>query len=152
MQPDRACGLSGTRRVSRGTMTDLVFFYGTLMAAFERPGRVLLERLLTPVGTGCIRAALFDLGFYPAAVPAEDWQVWGEVHRMADAEAVLSVLDEIEGYSAAEPDASLYTRSEFPVTLENGRSVEAWVYFYNAPLGKAERIESGDYLRHLKVR
>jgi hypothetical protein len=24
------------------------------------------------------------------------------------------------------------------------------VYFYNAPLGRAERIASGDYLEHLK--
>ena len=29
---------------------------------------------------------------------------------------------------------------------------KAWVYFYNAPLGRAERIESGDYLEHLKVK
>jgi hypothetical protein len=26
------------------------------------------------------------------------------------------------------------------------------VYFYNAPLGRAQRIESGDYLEHLKVK
>jgi hypothetical protein len=26
------------------------------------------------------------------------------------------------------------------------------VYFYNAPLGQAQRIESGDYLEHLKVK
>jgi len=61
-------------------------------------------------------------------------------------------LDEIEGYRAGEPDSSLYTRSEMAVTLENGRSAEAWVYFYNAPLGRAERIASGDYLEHVKVR
>jgi hypothetical protein len=30
--------------------------------------------------------------------------------------------------------------------------VDAWAYFYNAPLGRAERIASGDYLEHLKVR
>jgi gamma-glutamylcyclotransferase (GGCT)/AIG2-like uncharacterized protein YtfP len=28
---------------------------------------------------------------------------------------------------------------------------KAWVYFYNAPLGRAQRIASGDYLEHLKV-
>jgi gamma-glutamylcyclotransferase (GGCT)/AIG2-like uncharacterized protein YtfP len=28
----------------------------------------------------------------------------------------------------------------------------AWTYFYNAPLGGARRIESGDYLDYLKVR
>src|SRR5438874_1141619 len=133
-------------------MTDLVFFYGTLMTPFDRAGRMRLTSLLEPVGHGWISAALFDLGIYPAAVPADDGQVWGEVNRMVDTDAVLDVLDEIEGHSETEPDSSLYTRSEFPVILENGRRVNAWVYFYNAPLGKAERIESGDYLRHLKVR
>jgi gamma-glutamylcyclotransferase (GGCT)/AIG2-like uncharacterized protein YtfP len=29
---------------------------------------------------------------------------------------------------------------------------QAWAYFYNAPLGRAQRIESGDYLQHLKVK
>jgi hypothetical protein len=26
------------------------------------------------------------------------------------------------------------------------------VYFYNAPLGRAERIPSGDYLEHLRIK
>jgi gamma-glutamylcyclotransferase (GGCT)/AIG2-like uncharacterized protein YtfP len=133
-------------------MTDLVFFYGTLMSAFKRPGRARLDEVLQPVGRGWIPAALFDLGLYPAAIPASDSRVWGEVHRMLDPDAVLDSLDEIEGVSAADPHASLYTRDAIPVTLENGSVVGAWAYFYNAPLGRAERIESGDYLEHLKVR
>jgi gamma-glutamylcyclotransferase (GGCT)/AIG2-like uncharacterized protein YtfP len=133
-------------------MTDLVFFYGTLMSDFRRPSRMLLDLALKPVGRGWIRGALFDLGIYPAAIPAHDTRVWGEVHRMLDIDSVLTTLDEIEGYSSTEPDASLYTRAEIPVTLENGRVAEAWVYFYNAPLGRAERIESGDYLEHLRIR
>ena len=56
------------------------------------------------------------------------------------------------GYSASEPDASLYTRVETHVTLPDGLPVKAWVYFYNAPLGRAELIKSGDYLEHLGVR
>ena len=36
------------------------------------------------------------------------------------------------------------------VTLDDGRSENAWAYFYNAPLGQAQRIASGDYLEHLK--
>jgi gamma-glutamylcyclotransferase (GGCT)/AIG2-like uncharacterized protein YtfP len=134
-------------------MTDLVFFYGTLMSGFRRPGRTQLDDLLFPVGRGWIRAALYDLGIYPAAIPAtDDSRVWGEVYRMVDREAVLGALDEIEGYRHAEPDASLYARLEAPVMLEDGRLADAWVYFYNAPLGRAERIGSGDYLEHLKVR
>jgi gamma-glutamylcyclotransferase (GGCT)/AIG2-like uncharacterized protein YtfP len=133
-------------------MTDLVFFYGTLMSAFRRPGRHRIDDQLLHEGRGCIHAALFDLGLYPAAVPAGDSHVWGEIHRMIDPALVLNELDEIEGFRWSEPDASLYTRVETPVTFDDGRVAIAWVYFYNAPLGRAERIESGDYLRHLKVK
>ena len=133
-------------------MTDLVFFYGTLMSGFQRPGRARLDQVLEPMGRAWIQAALFDLGIYPAAIPANDTRVWGEVYQMVDRDAVLSSLDEIEGYSAEEPDASLYTRVETPVTLDDGNVVTACVYFYNAPLGRAQRIESGDYLEHLNIK
>ncbi len=133
-------------------MTDLVFFYGTLMRGFERPGRSRIDPKLQMVDRGWIHAALFDLGIYPAAVPAGDEKVWGEVHRMLDPEPVLAVLDEIEGYRPGQPDASLYTRVETPVTFSDGQVATAWCYFYNAPLGRAQRIPSGDYLEHLKVK
>lgn len=133
-------------------MTDLVFFYGTLMSGFERAGRARLDPMLEVQGRGWIRGALFDLGIYPAAVPADDGKVWGEVHRMTNADAVLAALDEIEGYQPNEPDQSLYMRVSTPVTFDDGRVADAWTYFYNAPLGHAHRIASGDYLEHLKVK
>ena len=129
-----------------------MFFYGTLMTGFERPGRARLDELLEPRGRGFIAGALFDLGIYPAAIPATDSRVWGEVHRMRDVDAVLKALDEIEGYRPSEPDASLYTRVQTDATLGDGSTVAVWTYFYNAPLGQAQRIESGDYLEHLKVK
>jgi len=132
-------------------LTELVFFYGTLMSGFKRRGREGIDPKLEPMGRGWIRAALFDLGIYPAAVPTSDGKVWGEVHRMTDQDAVLGELDHIEGYRASAPDASLYTRAETEVTFDDGRVASAWAYFYNAPLGRAQRIESGDYLRHLSV-
>ena len=112
------------------------------MSGFKREGRAQLDAMLAHQGRGWIQAALFDLGIYPAAIPATDGRVWGEVHRMLDTEAVLPTLDEIEGFRSTEPDASLYRREE----------ATAWTYFYNAPLGRAQRIESGDYLQHLKVK
>jgi gamma-glutamylcyclotransferase (GGCT)/AIG2-like uncharacterized protein YtfP len=127
-----------------------VFFYGTLMAPFNRPGRQRITPKLAFEGRGTIRAALFDLGIYPAAVPAEDHsKVWGEVYATDDPQSVLDVLDEIEGYRPSEPERSLYTRVLTDVTLENGGVEKAWAYFYNAPLGQAQRIASGDYLDHL---
>jgi gamma-glutamylcyclotransferase (GGCT)/AIG2-like uncharacterized protein YtfP len=132
-------------------VTDLVFFYGTLMSGFKRPGRQRLDARLTPVGRGSIHAALFDIGLYPAAIPASDASVQGELHRMSD-ESVLRELDDIEGFRPEQPDLSLYTRLETPVTLTDGRVETAWTYFYNAPLGNAPRIESGDYLDYLRVK
>ena len=108
-----------TRALFLSQMTDLVFFYGTLMRGFKRPGRSRIDPKLTPVGRGTIKATLFDLGIYPAAIPASDERVFGEVHRMSDVDGVLAELDEIEGYRPSQPDASLYTRVETPVTLSS---------------------------------
>ena len=124
------------------------------MTPFNRPGRRRIESHLMFRGCGTIAAALFDLGIYPAAVPAEheNARVRGEIYEISDATAVLAVLDEIEGYSPKEPDTSLYNRRVAPVALDDGGVVDAWAYFYNAPIGGAQRIASGDYLEYLKAR
>jgi gamma-glutamylcyclotransferase (GGCT)/AIG2-like uncharacterized protein YtfP len=133
-------------------MSDLVFFYGTLMTPFNRTARARIDQHLEFRGRGAISAALFDLGIYPAAVPAPDGRVCGEVYGMRHPALVLSTLDDLEGYRPEDPETSLYTRALVPVTLDTQKLVDAWVYFYNAPLGRAERIASGDYLEYLKVR
>jgi gamma-glutamylcyclotransferase (GGCT)/AIG2-like uncharacterized protein YtfP len=134
-------------------VAEFVFFYGTLMTPFNRPGRQRVNPKMAFTGRGRIYAALFDLGIYPAAIPTHDGStVAGEIYELLDPPAVLSTLDEIEGYRAAEPETSLYTRLLTDAALDDGRTVQAWAYFYNAPLGQAQRIESGDYLEHLNVK
>lgn len=133
-------------------MGDLVFFYGTLMAGFDRRRRTGIDDKLRFIGRGSIQGSLFDLGLYPAAVPAADGHVWGELYEMTDSAVVLAALDDIEGYHHDDPDRSLYRREQTDVALPDGDPVRAWVYFYNAPLGRASRIASGDYLEHVKVR
>ena len=133
-------------------VADFVFFYGTLMAGFDRRRRAGIDSKLIYRGRGSIGGALFDLGIYPAAVPAPEGRIWGEVYEMTDADAVLHALDDIEGYRPDDPDKSLYARSTTDVTMPDGSTVPAWVYFYNAPLGRASRIASGDYLEHTKIR
>ena len=129
-----------------------VFFYGTLMAGFDRRSQAGIDDRLRYVGRGTIKAALFDLGLYPAAIPAPDRRVWGEVYEVTDPDAVLPALDGIEGYSPSQPDSSLYLRASTEVALPVGPPAQAWVYFYNAPLGQAPRITSGDYLQYIASR
>jgi gamma-glutamylcyclotransferase (GGCT)/AIG2-like uncharacterized protein YtfP len=71
---------------------------------------------------------------------------------MREPDTVLKALDAIEGYRPEDPDRSLYIRAATGVTLADGRTEMAWVYFYNAPLGGAQPIPSGDYLEHVKIR
>jgi gamma-glutamylcyclotransferase (GGCT)/AIG2-like uncharacterized protein YtfP len=133
-------------------VAELVFFYGTLMAGFDRRRRAEMDSKLTYLGRGSIQGALFDLGLYPAAVPAPEGQIWGEVYEIADPVPVLAVLDEIEGYRHDDADSSLYLRQKADVAMPDGSRAQAWVYFYNAPLGRAPRIASGDYLEHTRLR
>jgi gamma-glutamylcyclotransferase (GGCT)/AIG2-like uncharacterized protein YtfP len=133
-------------------VSEKVFVYGTLMSGFDRRRRAGIDTRMRLVGRGSIEATLYDLGIFPAAIPAPDGRVCGELYDIDDDPSVLAKLDEIEGYRSAEPDASLYTRVQVPVALDDGRVETAWVYFYNAPLGRAERIVSGDYLAHLRVK
>jgi len=126
-----------------------VFFYGTLMAGFDRRRRIGIDSKLTYVGRGSIEAALYDLGIFPAAVPTSGSRVWGEVYFTDEIDAVLEALDEIEGNRPDDLEHSLYFREQVPTALPGDRSVQAWVYFYNAPLGHAPLIESGDYLSYV---
>jgi len=129
-----------------------VFFYGTLMAGFDRRRRAGIDDKLHYMGRGAIQGALFDVGLYPAAVPAPDGHVWGEVYEMTEAQTVLAALEDIEGYRDEDPDRSLYRREQADVLMPDSTIQRAWVYFYNAPLARAPRIPSGDYLEHVKVR
>ncbi len=133
-------------------MSDKVFFYGTLMTGFNRRRRIGIDQDLEFVGRGSIEGALFDLGLFPAAVPSTDSRVWGEVFRMLDVDKVLAGLDDIEGACPGQEDFSLYFRTVVPVRLVDGSETTVWVYFYNAPLGQAERIASGDYFEYLNLK
>src|SRR5947207_8738891 len=141
-----------SRATLSSSVADLVFFYGTLMAGFDRRRRAGIDDKLRYICRGAIRGSLFDVGLYPAAVPAPEGHVWGEVYEMTDPSSVLAALDEIEGYRHEHPERSLYLRGQTDVVLPDGTIARAWAYFYNAPLGRAERIASGDYLEHVKVR
>ena len=126
-------------------MTDLVFFYGTLMTPFNRAGRLRVDQHLVYTGRGTIAGALFDLGIYPAAVPASDARVWGEVYRMDHPTIVLQALDELEGCRAEEPESSLYNRDLTPVTLDDGRGRRRVGVF----LQRAARPRRADPFRRL---
>ena len=74
----------------------------------------------------------------------------------------LSLLFEEEGYSVETARSVTEARQAMTgrsfdlilcdVMMPDGTVEQAWVYFYNAPIGRAPRIASGDYLEHTEVR
>ena len=132
-------------------MVDLVFFYGTLMRPFSRTHSLRVGRDIVFLSAGSAEGALYEVGIYPALVADPSAYVVGKVHQMSHPGRTLQVLDDYEGCRVDSPESSLYTREVVPVTLDSGEVVRAWTYFYNAPLGQAHRIESGDYLEHTQT-
>jgi gamma-glutamylcyclotransferase (GGCT)/AIG2-like uncharacterized protein YtfP len=97
------------------------------------------------IGTGRIRAILYDLGAYPGAVSTREQgrYVHGEVYRISDIEQALPVLDEYEVYFAEGPGRSLFLRGTSLVELDSGEEVHAFVYFYNQDVRGSRVIPTG---------
>ncbi|HEY6293969.1 MAG TPA: gamma-glutamylcyclotransferase family protein [Terriglobia bacterium] len=129
---------------NRGGLSFL-FVYGSLMQGLRDD---LLQKVRAKfVGAGTIQAKLYDLGRYPGAKPSTKTaeRVRGEVHRLADPEAALEILDRYEEYFRGAPGKSQFVRQVVRVTLDDGGQQQAWAYFYNRPVDESRLIPSGDY-------
>lgn len=118
---------------------DALFVYGTLKRGEERSAR--WPRPATSIEAAEIRAALYDLGPYPAIVEGYD-RVAGELWRFAlvDMPETLRVLDAIECYDQGGVD--LYVRKIVAGVTAAGEKFSAFAYFYGDPrrMATARRV------------
>ena len=124
-----------------------IFFYGTLMRGFPLRKRSGIDEWIRFAGCGEVTGALFDLGPYPGLTEA-DGRVRGEVYELVATGPLLARADAIEHFESADPAASEYVRRAVACRLDDGRALDAWVYFYNRSVAAAERVPDGDYRRH----
>ncbi|MES2751103.1 MAG: gamma-glutamylcyclotransferase family protein [Pseudomonadota bacterium] len=127
-------------------MTERLFVYGTLMRSSSHPFADELSRRADLEGEARYNGRLYSVSTYPGAVGSADpgEYVFGEVYLLRDP-AVLRLLDNYEGCG---PDAEVpaeYRRLLQTVTMDSGPQVEAWVYVYNWPVDKLQRIASGRF-------
>ncbi|HEY8396933.1 MAG TPA: gamma-glutamylcyclotransferase family protein [Flavihumibacter sp.] len=134
----------------------LLFVYGTLRKGFQHPAFTYISENFEYVSEATVKGRLFDLGEYPAAIPAESgYAIRGELYRLkADAEWnwAIAQLDDYEGLFPEEGETPLYNRSEAPVELPEGTTDKAWVYWYNGDTAGYPEILSGDFLQYHRLR
>lgn len=99
-----------------------LFVYGTLRRGSNNKFSRFLAGHAQFLGHARMRGHLYRIGSYAGAVISGQPAGWvhGEVYRLADPAKILPPLD---GYEGAE-----FERAIAPVRLDDGRSLEAWVY------------------------
>jgi gamma-glutamylcyclotransferase (GGCT)/AIG2-like uncharacterized protein YtfP len=123
------------------------------MTGFSR--RPLLGPMAVLEAPGRVRGSLHDFGDYPGLVLDDAGWVAGELFRIPDLADRLPAVDRAEGYDPADDARSLYVRRRGSVRLDEGSSLDAWLYLYNdlwGPPGRGPRIPSGDWRAHLAAR
>lgn len=131
-----------------------LFAYGTLRDSNVNHKAHFLRELAHFVTRGHIRARLYKVTWYPAIrlyKEGED-RVYGDIYELplATREMVLHELDGYEGIYSGNEDSEEYERVLTTATLEDGSTLECWVYNYKMDLDEKMRIRSGDYLRYLR--
>ena len=116
------------------TPEEYLFVYGTLRRGGSNDFRVTGARF---IGPGAVRGRIYQIDWFPGLIPdpAAGW-VRGEVYA-ADAR-MIEALDAFEGNE--------YRRVRVPVALDDGNTLEAWLWQWLGEIDEARRINSGDWL------
>lgn len=136
-------------------MNDLLFIYGTLMAAagdtMGRVERTRLARESRPLGPATTAGRLYDLGQYPGLVIGADpvGTVEGELAQLIDPARSLRWIDAYEGVGPGEHDQGEYRRSEIDVRLPSGVILRAWSYVYVQSITRARLVAGGSWLQRI---
>ena len=130
---------------------EYLFVYGTLRSDCGASFNKVMRSEFKLIGKAVTRGKLYDIGNYPGIV-IEDCgfpMVTGEVYQIVGSGSGMEKLDEYEESSTEQDPASEYYRTLRKVELEDGRTLEAWVYIYNQPIMDFNRIKSGNYAQYL---
>jgi gamma-glutamylcyclotransferase (GGCT)/AIG2-like uncharacterized protein YtfP len=130
-----------------------LFVYGSLRSGFKSPAYEYISRFFSFIGDAKVRGKLFDLGSYPAGVPADDESfIMGELYTIKhepEFSWAIGQLDDYEGVTVEPDEIQLYKRDLVDVHI-NDSVVQAWIYWYNRNVDGKPFIESGDLIQYLQ--
>lgn len=112
-------------------MPDLLFVYGSLRRGCDNDMARMLAAASDWLGPAHIRGRLHQVDWYPALIidSAAD-RVEGDLFRLHDAHATLSLLDHYEECTPAFPEPWEFLRIRAEIEGLDG-PVRAWIYRYN---------------------
>lgn len=129
-----------------------LFVYGSLRSGFRSPLYEYISRFFSFIAEAKVKGKLFDMGSYPAGIPAEDSFIVGELYRVkAESEFAWAIgqLDDYEGVTVESDEIQLYKRELVDVHL-NDTITYAWIYWFNGRVDDKPVIESGDLIQYLQ--
>lgn len=132
-----------------------LFVYGSLRSGFPSPAYEYISRFFNPVGPARVKGKLYDMGEYPAALPATgDSFIIGELYVIKNESEfswAIGQLDDYEGVLVEKHEQPLYRRQL--AEIESGdKIIPAWVYWYNGDTSGKPQIASGDVVEYLKTK
>lgn len=130
-----------------------LFVYGSLRRGFHHAAYEYIRRYFEFVSDATVPGILYDMGEYPAAVPADTAaKIIGELYRIREIDEfdwAIGQLDDYEGVHPEENEPLLYRRDKTIVTLADGSTTSAWIYWFNGEITGKPVIASGDVLKYV---
>ena len=126
---------------------DYLFVYGTLRKDYSLKLKDKVADNIEFLGRAKVGASLYDIGRYPGAIRAKeksDDEIVGDVFIVRNPDSVFKVLDKYEGDE--------FVRDRKRVKLRSGRTVNAWIYWYDKNTAGKKRINYKDYLNYLRYK
>ncbi|RYY54795.1 MAG: gamma-glutamylcyclotransferase [Chitinophagaceae bacterium] len=130
----------------------LLFVYGSLLSGFRSPAYEYITRYFDLVSGGRVEGLLYDMGEYPAAIPApgSGHLIEGELLRIRNQQEfswAMAQLDDYEGVLVEAGETRLYRRELAEIQVAGGTET-AWIYWFNGDVSDRPQIESGNLLEY----
>ena len=134
------------------TQTNLFFLYGSLRVGFRAAGYAYLSKYFHFIGEGSVKGKFYFNGSTPVAVAADSGEITGDVYGLNDPDDFKWVsvqLDDYEGLNVEPGETPLYKRE--PVSVEiDGKSQQAWIYWYNLPVKDFAELDAAGIAAYLQ--
>ncbi|AUS04017.1 gamma-glutamylcyclotransferase family protein [Pseudotamlana carrageenivorans] len=129
--------------------SEYLLVYGTLQKESQNSMSKYLAAHGQFVARGCFQGKLYQVSWFPGAVVSSNIleKVYGSIFKIDTSENVFKVLDAYEGIGRVPKASDLFKRESVHAMLDDGTTIETWVYLYNRSVNHLKRISSGDFLK-----